>query len=188
MKPLGVDFSEEFVERAREHAGAAGVTDRVGFHVHDMRNLASFDGSFDLVTNFWNSLGYYDKETDVEILSEMQRLCSENGTVAIEMSNKEFVVQNYGSSSVREVDDKLHAERKQFNLRTGRFETTVDVFADEGSKYRYLDTLEFEPRIYAPVELREMCERAGFDEVRLFGGFEGKDLSLDSPRVVVLAW
>lgn len=183
----GLDFSESFIDRARAHLTERGLDNRVDLHVHDMRDLADFDGSFDLITNFWNSLGYYDKATDVEILTEMCRLLSEDGLVTIEMTNKEHYIQNFDASSVREVDGTLHVERKEYDFKTGRFETTIDVFAIDDSGYEYLETLEFSPRIYAPVELREMFERAGFDEISLFGGFDGDDPSLDSPRVVVLA-
>lgn len=183
----GLDLSDEFINRARDRISEKGVDDRVELHVHDMRELDEWDGSFDLITNFWNSLGYYDKATDVMILTQMKRLLSEEGVVAIEMSNKEFYVKNFDSSSVREVGDKLHVERKEFNLETGRFETTLDVFMADASGYKYLETMEFQPRLYAPVELKEMCENAGFDEVSLFGGLDGSDLSLDSSRAVVLA-
>lgn len=130
---------------------------------------------------------YYGKSTDVSMLSELKRLLSEEGVLAIEMGNREFFVKNFESSSVKEVDDELHVERREFDPETGRFETTIDVFSIVGSGYEHLDTMEFEPRLYAPVELKEMCEQAGFEEVSLFGGLEGGPLSLDSDLVVVLA-
>lgn len=183
----GLDFSEEFIVRAREHINDNGLDDRVELHTQDMRKLDEWNKTFDLITNFWNSLGYYDKATDVMILTEMEQSLSEEGIVAIEMSNKEFHVKDFASSDVREVDGDLHVERREYNLETGRFETTIDVFAADASEYEHLKTIEFHPRLYAPIELKEMCENAGFDEISLFGGFDGDDLSLDSPRVVVLA-
>ncbi|ELZ81433.1 putative methyltransferase type 11 [Haloferax larsenii JCM 13917] len=183
----GLDFSPEFIREAQERASDAELTGQAEFHVHDMRELERFEGPFDLVTIIWNSLGYYDKQTDVEMLSEIRRLLSEDGVLAIETSNKEFYVRDFEESNVQEVGDQLHVERKDFDVETGRFETTVDVFSSEGTEYDYLDTIAFQPRLYAPVELREMCERAGFEDISLFGGFAGRDVSLDSPRVVVLA-
>lgn len=183
----GLDFSAEFIDQGRERAIEYGCDERVAFHVHDMRALDEWEGSYDLITNFWNSIGYYDKATDVQILSELNRLLSESGVLAIEVSNKEFHIKNFESSGAREVDDKLHVERKEIDLETGRFHTTIDVFSITDSEYEYLETMEFEPRLYAPVELKEMCDTAGFDEVSLFGGFDGEHLSLDSDQVVVLA-
>lgn len=184
---VGLDFSGEFIDRAQERAIAEGLAARVEFRVQDMRTLDELDGSYDLITNLWNSLGYYDKPTDVSILTEMNRLLAETGVLTIEMSNKAFHIQNFESSGVREVEDELHVERKEFDLETGRFETTIDLFSTVDSGYEHLETMRFEPRIYAPVELKEMCEDAGFDDVSLFGGFDGEPLSLDSNRVVVVA-
>ncbi|MDY6765509.1 MAG: class I SAM-dependent methyltransferase [Halobacteria archaeon] len=183
----GLDFSEDFIDQARDRAVRKGLEDSVDFHVHDMRELDEFDGSFDLITRFWNSLGYCDKTTDTELLSKMKGLLSDDGSVAIEMGNKEHQIKNYESSSVREVDGYLHVSRTDFDIKCSRFQTTVDVFSIEDTGYEYVETMEFKPRLYAPVELKEMCENAGFKEVSVFGGFEGETLSLDSPRVVVLA-
>jgi ubiquinone/menaquinone biosynthesis C-methylase UbiE len=183
----GLDFSEEFIARARDRASERGLTDRTEFRIHDMRDLDGFDGKFDLITSFWNSLGYYDKPTDVGILTEMNRLLTDEGIVAIEMSNKEFQLQNFETAGVRELDETLHVERREFDVATGRFRTTIDVFSIEESGYDYVETMEFEPRLYAPVELKEMCDDAGFEQVSLFGDFEGGSLSLDASTVVVLA-
>ena len=183
----GLDFSEGFIDRARDAAAERGIEDRVRFHVEDMRDLDAWDGTYDLVTCFWNSLGHYEKRTDVDVLTAMRTLLSEQGLLVVEMSNREYQIRNFESSGVREVDDRLHVSRRELDPTTGRFHATVDVFSTEGDEYEHLETMEFRPRIYAPVELREMCERAGFDAVDLFGGFDGDDLSIDSPRVVVLA-
>jgi ubiquinone/menaquinone biosynthesis C-methylase UbiE len=183
----GMDFSAESIDRAQERATEKGLDDRVEFHVHDMRELDEWNGSFDLITNFWNSMGYHDKATDVEILTEMNRLLSEEGVVAIEMNNKECAIKNFVSSKVREGDDHLYVERRDFDPATGRFPTRIDVFSIADSRYEHVETMEFEPRLYAPVEWVEMCETAGFDNVSLFGGFGGEPLSLDSKLVVVLA-
>lgn len=183
----GLDFSEEFIAQAREWATEKGLTDRVDFHIHDMRELDKLGESFDLITNFWNSMGYYGKATDVRILSEMKRLLTEDGVVAIETNNKEYYLRNFESSSVSGGDDHLYVERREFDVETGRFHTVLDTFSATDTGYEHLETMEWEPREYAPVEWKEMCERAGFDDVSLFGGFEGESLSLDSETVVVLA-
>ncbi|MFC7193403.1 class I SAM-dependent methyltransferase [Halosimplex aquaticum] len=66
----GLDFSAEFVGRARERASDRGLGDRTEFHVADMRDLGEWSGSYDLITVFWNSLGYYGRETDLQVLAD----------------------------------------------------------------------------------------------------------------------
>jgi cyclopropane fatty-acyl-phospholipid synthase-like methyltransferase len=183
----GLDFSEEFVDQARDRASERGLTDRAEFHVHDMRDLDEWEGTYDLVTNFWNSMGYYDKETDVEMLSEMNRLLANDGVVAIQTSNKEYYVKNFEPSSVSEDDDRLYVERQEFEPETGRFHTALEIFSAGDTGYEHQETMEWEPRFYAPVEWTEMCETAGFDDVSLFGELDGEPLSLDSDTIVILA-
>lgn len=184
----GLDFSAEFVEEARDNAQTAGVADQTTFHVHDMRQLADFDGSFGLVTLFWNSLGYYGKETDVAMLTEIERLLAD-GAVLLEVGNKEFYIQNLEESSVRKHGEELHAERREFDIETARFHHTLDLFETEpDGGYDHCETMEWEYRSYAPAELAEMCKRAGFTEVSLFGSLDGDELTLDSQTTYVVAW
>lgn len=115
----GLDLSEEFINRARDRINEKEVDDRVELHVHDMRELGEWGSSFDLITNFWNSLGYYDKVTDVMILTQTKRLLSEEGVVTIEMSNKEFYVKNFDSSSVREAGENSTSKGRSPTWKQG---------------------------------------------------------------------
>lgn len=182
----GIDFSAPFVERAREYARERDVTARTAFREHDLRDLDEWEGAYDLVTSFWNSLGYYDRETDERVLANARRLLADDGVLVVEASNRDFYLANLERSSVSE-DDDLFVERRDYDPETGRFHTQLDRFAvtDEGYDHEY--TMEWENRIYAPVGLRELCEDAGFEDVRLFGGFDGSAVTMDSDTVVVLA-
>ncbi|MEF8852641.1 MAG: class I SAM-dependent methyltransferase, partial [Haloarculaceae archaeon] len=101
----GLDFSEPFVERAREYARERGVADRAAVHEHDLRDLDEWTGSYDLVTSFWNSLGYYDRETDERMLANARRLLGEEGVLVVEASNRDFYLANLERSSVSEDED-----------------------------------------------------------------------------------
>jgi ubiquinone/menaquinone biosynthesis C-methylase UbiE len=185
----GLDFSAEFVEEARDNAHAAGVADSTTFHVQDMRELDEFgeNGAFDLATLFWNSLGYYDKKADVAMLTELYRLL-DDGALLMEVGNKECYVHNLEDSSVQEFEGGLHAERREFDVESARFHHTLDVFeSDSAGGYDHSETMEWEYRSYAPAELVEMCERAGFETVSLFGSLDGEELTLDSMTTYVVA-
>lgn len=183
----GVDFSTAFVERAREHAEERGVTDRTTFRVHDVRELGDWTGSYDLVTSFWNSLGYYGRETDERILADANRLLSDDGVLAIELGNRDFYLANFAESSVDEGDEHLSVERREYDVETGRFRTRLDLFDVADGEYDHDERMEWENRMYGAPVLREMCLRAGFDEVRLFGGFEGQALDLETDTLLALA-
>ncbi|WP_436926356.1 SAM-dependent methyltransferase [Halosimplex amylolyticum] len=183
----GLDFSPAFVERARDRASDRGLADRTEFRETDMRDLDERSGSYDLITVFWNSLGYYGRETDVAILADARELLTDDGVLVVELSNRDFYVRNFDEATVSEDDDRLSVYRQEFDVETGRFSTRIDIFDATGEGYDYVDRMEWENRLYAPPVLRELCEDAGFEDVSLFGGFDGSELTLESETVVAVA-
>ncbi|QPV64558.1 class I SAM-dependent methyltransferase [Halosimplex litoreum] len=183
----GLDFSEPFLDRARERASDRGLADRTAFRHRDMRDLDELSESYDLITVFWNSLGYYGRETDEAVLTDAHALLADDGVLVVEQSNRDAFVAEFDEATVTEDDDRLTVYRQAFDVETSRFATTLDVFDATGDGYEHVDTMEWENRLYAPPVLRELCERAGFGDVTLFGGFDGDDLTLESMRVVVVA-
>ena len=183
----GIDISQAFIDRAESLAADHSLDDGVSFHVEDMRELDDWPNEYDLITNIWNSLGYYDRETDVQILTDLRRLLTPGGVLVVELTNKDHHLANFEPASVHELDDHLHVTRTEYDVETGRNHTTVDVFAVEDGSYDHRDTLTFQPRLYALVELRELCAEAGFTTIDLYGDFDGSLLTVESPRVVAIA-
>lgn len=183
----GLDFSEQFVAKARDRIDERGLADRASVEHHDMRALDEWPGSeYDLVTWFWNSLGYYDRATDRATLAEARRLLADPGCVAIELGNKDFYLANFEDTAVEDDGDRLSVERRDYDVETGRFHTRLDLF-DVEDGYEHVDTLEWKNRIYAAPVLRELLYDAGFEDVSLYGGFSGSEVSMNSERVVALA-
>lgn len=79
----GLDLDAEAIGRARENAAAAGLSDRVRFHVVDAGDH-SLDGQFDLVTIFE---AVHDLARPVEVLTAVRHLLKPDG-VAIVMDEK----------------------------------------------------------------------------------------------------
>lgn len=75
----GFDMDEPSIEAAREHAEAAGLTDRVRFHVCDASD-STLAGRYDLVVAFEC---IHDLADPVGGLRTMRRLAGENGAVIV---------------------------------------------------------------------------------------------------------
>jgi SAM-dependent methyltransferase len=186
----GLDFSAEYVERARDRAADRGLDDRTAFHHADMRDLAEWGadrGPYDLVTILWNSLGYYDRATDEAVLAAVRDLLADDAPLVVEMGNKDFYLADDQPAAVNEESGRLTVDQRTYDVETGRFHTTAHWFDATDDGYEYLDTLEWEQRMYAPVVLRELCLDAGFESVDLYADFDGRDLRRESPTVVVVA-
>ncbi|WP_175529248.1 SAM-dependent methyltransferase [Natronorubrum texcoconense] len=185
----GIDISEAFVKQAREKAEQRGVADRASFEVFDMRDLDEWDENYDLVTNLFDSFCYYGKETDRAVLSKINDLLEDDGYLFMQLGNKEATIRNFEESTVKVVNGNLHVQQMEFDVKTSRLSSTIDVFSIIDDGYEHEDTMEFERRLYAPAEFRDMLETAGFDEITMIGegANPGPELTFDSPRLVVLA-
>ena len=75
----GVDFDEPLIETARKNAAAAGVSDRVRFHVADA-SRPGIEGLYDLVTIFE---ALHDMSHPVEALRTARGLRAEGGAVIV---------------------------------------------------------------------------------------------------------
>jgi 2-polyprenyl-3-methyl-5-hydroxy-6-metoxy-1,4-benzoquinol methylase len=75
----GYDVDEPSIERAREHAAAAGVSDRVRFHVADASE-PELAGRYDLVTIFE---ALHDMSRPVEALRTARALAGDDGAVLV---------------------------------------------------------------------------------------------------------
>lgn len=209
LEVTGVDLSEAYVEAARERAAAAGVGECTTFVVGDMRELgAAVDGRFDLVTSMWTSFGYFDDATNEAVAAGLAERVGDGGALVLELSNKEGVLADFVSSAASEVDGSLHAERREYDPERSRMAVTLTVFDRAGGDgrtdgeeqaggddsaggaepaYDLRGEVEWDVRLYAPVELRRLLERAGFGSVACYARLDGEALSRESPRLVVVA-
>ena len=95
---VGVDYTEAWVELARkQYPGAT-------FEVADMRSLA-YDQEFDAVVNWFTSFGYFDPQTNDDVLARFARALRPGGRLLIELHNpwrlQRLLAQTGGHVGVR---------------------------------------------------------------------------------------
>lgn len=183
----GIDISESYLERARERTTERGVGDAVTLETGDMRYLDDIDGEYDVVYNLWTSFGYYDDETNREVLRGMYERTAPDGALVLELVNREGVLAEFRESAVPEDDDELVVESVDYDPETARMETTRRVFEETADGYDYAGEMVYDLRLYAPVELAAECRAAGFSAVSLYAGLDGAPLDRESTRLVAVA-
>lgn len=156
----GIDISERYVGLARARAAEAGVSDRAEFTVADMRDLDDFAGRFDAVTNRYNSFGYFSDPVDLDVIASVYDLLPESGVFVLELRNREWVagrVAERGGERLAGRDFVCHSD---YDQAIGRLSRDVDVYDGDGG---HLGSYETDVRLYAPVEMRRIFERVGFE-------------------------
>ncbi|MFW6272119.1 MAG: methyltransferase domain-containing protein [Desulfosalsimonas sp.] len=87
----GIDLNPNFIEKAEKRFSDAGL--QGNFQVLDMREL-SIRSQFDVVLNWFNSIGYFDIETDFDILKRMSRALVPGGILILEAPNRANALAN----------------------------------------------------------------------------------------------
>jgi SAM-dependent methyltransferase len=179
FKVTGVDLSEVELQRARERATAAAV--HVDLVCQDMRAM-DFSEEFDLALNLFSSIGYFSDEEDRQLLDRFCRALRPGGAFVLETRNRDHYIRHYAEEETWPVPGGTVRIQHLLDLATSRI-TSQWWFQEED---RSLGETGF--RLYSPHELYRMLRPERWSRVELFGGLDGSPITLDSPRIVLVAW
>ena len=178
----GLDLSEVFLERARHDAEAAGVD--VRWVQSDMRRIP-FKAEFDAVINMYTAFAYLEsKAEDQKVLDAVNRALAPGGVFLIENVLRESIMRGFMPYGVSHLaGDIVVTHEREFDLRSSRLNDRVTLFHPSGARTEYTTSMRF----YTLTELEEMLGAAGLALDAYWGGLDGRELDLDSPRLVLLA-
>ncbi len=167
---VGLDISPLYVRRARERAEREGVTESTIFLEGDARSMADLlaeHSPFDVVLFVWTSvLGYYDEETDLEVLRQARRLTREGGLLLIvDTANQDytaFAVSFCGRSFFSDYGDFAMVEVHEYDPKSSRVRTRWTYYEKRGRDLKYVGESGYDVRVYALHELIVLAERAGW--------------------------
>jgi SAM-dependent methyltransferase/GNAT superfamily N-acetyltransferase len=176
---VGVDYTEAWIELARKQYP------EVTFEVADMRSLA-YDQEFDAVVNWFTSFGYFDPQTNDDVLARLARALRPGGRLLLELHNpwrlQRLLKQTGGTSGyVVDKDGALMADRISYDAETKMSRTERFIVRDG-----HVRRLEFILEQVPGPELAKRLRRAGFAQVQLLGD-GGSAFGPDSRRLLAVA-
>jgi SAM-dependent methyltransferase len=176
----GVDRNTTYLARAKERASEAAVQPEfVQDSMIRFRREAVFDGAI----NLFSSFGYF--ENRVDDLQVMRNLCSSlkpGARAVVDLAGKEFLAGHYSTKDWHALDGgRFWLESRE--VLPGWEKLRVQwVFVGGGEQRDFV----LEIRIYSGVELREVMLQAGFAEVELLGGLDGRPYDREAARLVAV--
>lgn len=178
-RATGLDLSRPLIEAARKSVPVADLV------LGDMRRPPFRTGSFDVVTSYFTSFGYFDDEDeDLGVLYEVRRVLSAGGWFLLDFLNADHVVANLRTEDRRSASGiDVVQERRLVN--GGRIvEKRITLKPVDGTSSR-----EFVERVrlYRPRELTSMLRHAGMTPGPTFGGYDRTPFSLASTRYILVA-
>jgi SAM-dependent methyltransferase len=187
---VGIDISPAYIAKAGELAAAEGVSERCRFVPGDMRRLKDLLGNnaFDAAICMFTSLGYYDAETDRDVLSQVKELTTDRGVLVVEMMNKNYAEKSLTRRRYSMAGEMLRLEESFFDGRASRLRAVWRMYRPRGRDLEYVGSIRFDNRLYGRRELVELAGSAGWEDIHVYGGLDKREFREDSKKAVLVAW
>ncbi len=150
----GLDRDEEAIAEARRRAQAVGVN--VTYITGDMRELGALPGTFDAVINMWQSMNYFDEETNASVMRAIHDKLTPGGRFIVDSFNREYFERNQGETS-QEING-VTVETRAY-MQDGRWHSEL-TYRDAQGAITGGDHMDWQA--FAPDELIALAVRCGF--------------------------
>lgn len=174
----GLDYSPELL-----HIAQGQLPVRVRLVRGDMR-MHPFQNTFDVVTNFFTSFGYFeDDEENASVIRQIASSLRPNGRVYMDYLNPTHLRQNLDPSSKRRAGEYTIIENRWVQTAIPRVKKTTEVWAGEKLVARLGESV----RMYALSEMQSMYESAGLTVDAVYGNHTGARYAHNEPRMILVA-
>lgn len=186
----GVDRSRYLVRLARRRNRRSGMN--VTFKEGDARKVRLPQGTFDCVTLFGNSFGYFERsEDDLAVLRNVFRLMKPGGMVLLDITDGESLKSSFEPRSWEWVDQVHFVCRERALASDGRrlISREIITHAEKG----VIADQFYAERLYTFSEIKALLEKAGFTDVARHDGpntasTRNQDLGMMASRMFIVAW
>lgn len=180
----GVDLSPHMLRFARERAKKENVN--VEFLLQDMRSL-TFEGSFDIVTCWFDSLNYLVELEDLEkVFGGVHRTLKIDGLFIFDMNTIYGLAvnwQRYPCYVQQDTPEFFEIHRPSYDFEKNIATMRIKGFVKERNGWTQIDE-EHKERGYSLEEVRQPLKKIGLKELACWGSFqEMSGLKPDSGRV-----
>lgn len=175
---VGIDSSEVLLARARADATAAGAG--ATFISGDARAMV-FSSAFDAALSCSTSFGYHSDAENRDVLARICRALAPGGKLYLELIHKDFLLRVLKNQIVMRVGENFLIDENEYQPIDGRVSTQRTIIRGGATR-----RMRYSVRVFAFPELRDWLTQAGFQDVSPWSR-DGKELTLESPRLAVVA-
>jgi SAM-dependent methyltransferase len=179
---VGLDLSLPMITRAAEEAQYRGL--KINFLHADIRKI-EFEGAFDGVICMGTTFGFFDDESNRDVLKRLYGALRPGGRLILDVVNRDFVIRSQPNLVWFQGDGCVCMEESEFNYFTSRLHVKRTMMHEDG---RQSDT-EYSIRLYPLHELGSIMRKTGFRVIEVSGqeSTRGMFFGMNAPRVVALA-
>lgn len=177
----GLDYSNELLAVARQHASGAGERYTQG----DMRKLpARWTGRFDAVVNLFTSFGFFDNPgDDLKVLAEFARVLKPGGVLLWHGGARDGVMSRFLTRDWwNTADGTIFGQERRFDPLSGFLEVSSTWSGPAGSGER-----SHRIRLYTASELAARMQEVGLVVEMAFDSWQDKPLTRRSSEMMLVA-
>jgi len=178
----GIDTSLPLLIKAAEFTREVGT--EVNFMHQDMREMTfedEFDGAYCVMTSF----GYFDDDSNRDVLQRIFRAVRPGGRFLLEAINRDFILRDLPSRVWWEGDDCVVMDEVEFNFLSSRVVSKRSVVFSDGRSINH----DLSIRAYCLHELGRLLHSCGFKVRSITGNHstESRFFGTDSPYLIILS-
>lgn len=161
--------------------GKKGV--KVNWLQGDMRTLP-FHEEFHIVLNLFTAMGYFgDDQEDEKFFASVYHSLKPGGAFMIDYLNRDRLLKNFQPKDWRSLPDgSIVINEREYDAVKGLMNDRRITLEENKVVRDIASTIRF----YAPRELIAMAARVGLSLESAYGDFEGKPLTVDSKRTILI--
>jgi D-alanine-D-alanine ligase len=184
-----MDRSRYLIQRARATAKKEGLNTK--FREGDVRNLPYPANTFEVVMILGNSFGYFETtQDDLQVLREVFRVLKPEGRLLIDVTDGDYIRENFQARSWEWLDKKLFVCRERSLSSDEQRLISREVVTDV-SKGVIADQFYAE-RLYNKTFLADLMKKVGFSQVMLEREIQpnsarNQDLGMMAQRLIITA-
>ncbi|MFH2057082.1 MAG: methyltransferase domain-containing protein [bacterium] len=179
IRVTGVDLQPSYLAEVDQKARRAGLP--IQLLLSDMRKL-DFKSRFDAAANMWTSFGYFQRESDNQlVVNKMFHALKRGGKFLLHVINRDWIMANLQEADWYDLGEMKILERRQFDYRTSTMES-IWTYLREGDCRSHRSWL----RLYSYHELVRIFEKAGFVNIEGFGSVKDEPVNRTSRMLWVV--
>ena len=181
-----LEYSKVLIDQGIERAQKEGLN--TTFVRKDARNTGFPSRVFRIIIVMGSSFGYIiDEKENERILCEAFRLLMPEGSLLLDLPNREYVLRNFTPHSWHEANDEIVVCRQRRLDDDIIYSREMVISKDKG----LIREANYSTRLYSPEKITALLTSAGFDSITFpdtFVSNERKgDYGLMSNRMIVIA-
>ena len=180
---IGLDLSKNLLAIAKRNM----KNERVEFPLvrADMRHFPFRKQIFDAVICMFTSFGYLPSESeDMKSFKEVRRTLRKDGKFLFDVANKNHVIKIFKEREWAEFEPFYMLEKRSLNLQTSRLLSQWTIIRKDTKKVK---ALQHNVRLYTLQTIKQMLSQAGLKVKEVYGGYDKKEFSPESSRMIILA-